>query len=313
MRKSKLAAVGATLLVANAVAQNVTPLKSVPIPITLQGNIPDSTCQYESINTINQRILPNVKELVKTLYFRYWKVNLWRECQFWKDGMFCTNQNCAVEAAEEDEIPLDYKSSKLGSVDMTGASGDFSSVFGSCDYSSKDFCVLDNEASAGLCAQERANAVRWCLCKLIVKSRTFYWIFRRASKSSMEGNLRGELLQCLGRRSEQTGWTRFDNESRGWHVYRETNLLQAYFWFSLCHFSRNLQRLVKSNVGRMGTHLETDALTRKGKESRLLHLEGGKLSRQDSKHLLQLCRHYESSDQDYPLASKVQVLHHRQG
>jgi len=152
-RNSKLtwkhAIFGATLLLHPVAGQNATPLKSVPVPVTLQGDIPDSSCQYESINTINSRILPNVQELVKTLYFRYWRVNLWRECQFWKDGMFCTNQNCAVEAAEDNEVPEDYKSAKLGRVDMTGSSGDFSSVFGSCDYTNKDFCVLDNEASSG--------------------------------------------------------------------------------------------------------------------------------------------------------------------
>lgn len=59
----------------------------------------------------------------------------------------CTNRNCAVETADESEIPDEWKSGPLGSVDLSGSSPEMDTVLGGCSFTDKDFCILDNEHS----------------------------------------------------------------------------------------------------------------------------------------------------------------------
>lgn len=99
------------------------------------------------MNAYNEAVNPTVGDLVQTLFFRFWKVNLWKDCAFWKDGLFCSNRNCAVEPADESEVPDEWKSGPLGSVDLSGSSSEFSSVFGGCSITEKDFCIFDSETT----------------------------------------------------------------------------------------------------------------------------------------------------------------------
>lgn len=62
-----------------------------------------STCNttFTYIDELNKEIRPYLSELVKTLYFRYFKVNLDKQCRFWNAQHFCASENCAVEILED--------------------------------------------------------------------------------------------------------------------------------------------------------------------------------------------------------------------
>ncbi|RYG49106.1 hypothetical protein EON67_06965, partial [archaeon] len=39
-------------------------------------------------------------------YFRYFKVDLWRQCPFWEEDGVCFIQNCAVCECDQSEVPV---------------------------------------------------------------------------------------------------------------------------------------------------------------------------------------------------------------
>lgn len=67
------------------------------------GQIEDACCDYETVerrmNT--QRFFDTLSELVKTHYFRYYKVDLFKDCPFWNENGLCMNRACGVETADE--------------------------------------------------------------------------------------------------------------------------------------------------------------------------------------------------------------------
>ncbi|KAF3966824.1 hypothetical protein CMV_009117, partial [Castanea mollissima] len=50
------------------------------------GIVEDCCCDYETVDRLNKEVLyPSLQELVKTPFFRYFKVKLWCDCPFWPD------------------------------------------------------------------------------------------------------------------------------------------------------------------------------------------------------------------------------------
>lgn len=88
------------------------------------GQIEDACCDYETVEkTLNTpRFYRTLVDLVKTNYFRYYKVNLFKECPFWVENGLCMNRACSVEKASEHEVPEEYRSSSLSSVSTADAS-----------------------------------------------------------------------------------------------------------------------------------------------------------------------------------------------
>ena len=62
---------------------------------------PTCNTTFTYIDELNKDIRPYLSELVKTLYFRYFKVNLDKQCRFWNAQHFCASENCAVEILED--------------------------------------------------------------------------------------------------------------------------------------------------------------------------------------------------------------------
>ncbi|KAI3402459.2 ERO1 [Candida oxycetoniae] len=62
-----------------------------------------STCNttFSYIDKLNKEIRPSLADLVKTSYFRYFKVDLDKQCKFWDAQHFCATENCAVEVLED--------------------------------------------------------------------------------------------------------------------------------------------------------------------------------------------------------------------
>ncbi|CAD7695908.1 unnamed protein product [Ostreobium quekettii] len=72
----------------------------------LRGTVNDCCCDYETVNRVNQEHLhPVVSELVKTAYFRYFKVNLNCDCPLWPDEGMCSMETCSVCECEDGEVP----------------------------------------------------------------------------------------------------------------------------------------------------------------------------------------------------------------
>jgi len=114
-----------------------------------EGNISDCQCKYESVEEMNKEISPVLKELVETTFFRYYKVDLWKECPFWPDaGLLCTSERCAVPSVEEEKIPEEWNVENLSKIEKSSIFGE-SSMFNNCDYVSNEFCIFDEE-SGGL-------------------------------------------------------------------------------------------------------------------------------------------------------------------
>lgn len=143
------------------------------------GQIHDACCDYETVEKrLNTpKFYQTLKELVETNYFRYYKVDLYRDCPFWNENGLCMNKACGVEKASEvskaqcgtscsdgadqrapsssplqEEIPEEFRSSRLSSV----ATADRSEVIFPNDQkkgSSKD-------ASSGLNAPADS-----CVCR----------------------------------------------------------------------------------------------------------------------------------------------------
>ncbi|KAG0253448.1 hypothetical protein DFQ27_007415 [Actinomortierella ambigua] len=83
------------------------------------GVIGDSCgCDYETVDRLNVDFATQLQQLVKTPFFRYFKVNLYRDCPFWEGGGLCMNRDCSVETMDEQDVPEKWKSSTLGKVSM---------------------------------------------------------------------------------------------------------------------------------------------------------------------------------------------------
>ncbi|ORX84038.1 endoplasmic oxidoreductin [Anaeromyces robustus] len=114
-----------------------------------EGQISDCQCKYESVEEMNKELTPVLKDLVLTTYFRYYKVDLWKECPFWPDAeLLCTSERCSVPSVDISKIPDEWKAENLSKVEKSSIFGE-SSMFHNCDYSSNEFCIFDEE-SGGL-------------------------------------------------------------------------------------------------------------------------------------------------------------------
>ncbi|KAH7848099.1 hypothetical protein Vadar_033780 [Vaccinium darrowii] len=74
------------------------------------GLVEDCCCDYETVDHLNEEVLdPLLQELVKTPFFRYFKVKLWCDCPFWPDDGMCVLRDCSVCECPENEFPEPLK------------------------------------------------------------------------------------------------------------------------------------------------------------------------------------------------------------
>ncbi|XP_051869624.1 ERO1-like protein alpha [Pristis pectinata] len=74
------------------------------------GYLEDCTCDAETIQELNNKLFPKVQELLKSDYFRYYKVNLKKPCPFWSDNSHCGLRDCAVKPCEPSDLPAGIRS-----------------------------------------------------------------------------------------------------------------------------------------------------------------------------------------------------------
>ncbi|TXT12971.1 hypothetical protein VHUM_01372 [Vanrija humicola] len=107
------------------------------------GPIEHTSCAYETIEQVNTELFPKIHELVEHPFFRYYKVDLFRECPFWQENGFCMNRACSVEETEESEIPEKWRSAALSAVTVSSAEDGPSS----CYFRDDDFCFIEDDST----------------------------------------------------------------------------------------------------------------------------------------------------------------------
>lgn len=76
----------------------------------LEGKVDDSNSNIKDVDLFNNgKIYPRINSLVLKDYFRFYKVNLNRNCPFWKDGSHCAMRYCQVESCNEESVPAGLK------------------------------------------------------------------------------------------------------------------------------------------------------------------------------------------------------------
>lgn len=76
----------------------------------LQGRIDDCSCNINTVDTFNNvKVYPRLRSLLNKDYFRFYKVNLKRDCPFWPDDSRCAIRYCRVEPCQDDDIPSGLK------------------------------------------------------------------------------------------------------------------------------------------------------------------------------------------------------------
>lgn len=72
----------------------------------LHGALGDCNCNVDTIDYFNNvKIFPRIQSLVSKDYFRFYKVNLKKECPFWVDDSRCAMKYCHVKACPKDSVP----------------------------------------------------------------------------------------------------------------------------------------------------------------------------------------------------------------
>lgn len=93
-----------------------TPFQNSTFDSFLDTSIDESTAvTFRDINNLNELIRPVIKDLVGENFFRIFRLNLYKECPFWKNSGFCMHRSCAVDTIENwDDLPEIWQPENLG-------------------------------------------------------------------------------------------------------------------------------------------------------------------------------------------------------
>jgi hypothetical protein len=96
-----------------------TPFLNSSYEIFLNSNIDESTSvSFNDINELNEKIRPVIKKLVKENFFRIFRLNLFKECPFWKGDGFCMHRSCAVDTIDDwADLPDIWQPEALGKLE----------------------------------------------------------------------------------------------------------------------------------------------------------------------------------------------------
>ncbi|KAM9888964.1 hypothetical protein OXX79_012486, partial [Metschnikowia pulcherrima] len=104
---------------------------------------PTCNTTFSYIDTINAEIRPVLSKLMHTSFFKYFKLDLDKQCKFWNAQHFCATKNCAVETLPEEqynwsEVHDEFRPSKLGEIKHKSASSEAPATCEDLDYSHID-------------------------------------------------------------------------------------------------------------------------------------------------------------------------------
>ncbi|KAI9029577.1 endoplasmic reticulum Oxidoreductin 1-domain-containing protein [Phycomyces nitens] len=110
------------------------------------GQIKDTCCDFQSVEDMQRGIFDKIQDLVKTKFFRYYKLNLWRECPFWDEDGLCMNKDCSVETTDESILPKEWTQEALSALQMSPAGLSFQ-PFKACSYKDQDYCLVEDQSN----------------------------------------------------------------------------------------------------------------------------------------------------------------------
>ncbi|KAJ7496038.1 hypothetical protein B0H11DRAFT_2001621 [Mycena galericulata] len=106
------------------------------------GPIDTTMCDYETVESVNDRLYSNLHDLVEMPFFKYFQIDLYRECPFWSDDGSCNDPGCAITSVDESEIPEKWRASTLSRLESSKI--DDKHQLPGCYYRDSDFCFLDD-------------------------------------------------------------------------------------------------------------------------------------------------------------------------
>ncbi|CAI2369968.1 unnamed protein product [Moneuplotes crassus] len=83
--------------------------KNMPKSKVLSGQIDDVCTTAEELHSINSKIHSDLNKLRESVFFRIFKVNLEKECKFWKTEGVCISNKCMVDECDDTEVPSQFK------------------------------------------------------------------------------------------------------------------------------------------------------------------------------------------------------------
>lgn len=106
------------------------------------GPIEMTHCDYEQVETASDDLFANLQELVKTPFFKYFQVDLYRDCPFWEENGACGNRECAITTVDESDVPEKWRAAALSQIEQPPS--DKRTRLPGCYYRDSDFCFLDD-------------------------------------------------------------------------------------------------------------------------------------------------------------------------
>ncbi|GLI59262.1 hypothetical protein VaNZ11_001109 [Volvox africanus] len=76
----------------------------------LSGHVDECcNCTYQDVDRLNTVVHPLLRHLVRTAFFRYFKVNIYCDCPLWPDDSMCSLRACSVCECEQSEVPQPWR------------------------------------------------------------------------------------------------------------------------------------------------------------------------------------------------------------
>ncbi|GIL71642.1 hypothetical protein Vretifemale_2171 [Volvox reticuliferus] len=76
----------------------------------LSGHVDECcNCTYQDVDQLNAVVHPLLRQLVRTAFFRYFKVNIYCDCPLWPDDSMCSLRACSVCECEQSEVPQPWR------------------------------------------------------------------------------------------------------------------------------------------------------------------------------------------------------------
>uniref|UniRef100_H2XLV5 Uncharacterized protein n=1 Tax=Ciona intestinalis TaxID=7719 RepID=H2XLV5_CIOIN len=130
----------------------------------LSGQIDDCFCDIETLEKFNnEQVFPLVSQLVKRDFFRYYKVNMFKPCNYFDGDIgFCESESCGVKPCSEEDLPVGLRNGNFNKhtpdtedVECNKPKKSISDINGTLRWDKHDdtvhqFCDIDDESSIEL-------------------------------------------------------------------------------------------------------------------------------------------------------------------
>ncbi|CDO77316.1 hypothetical protein BN946_scf184775.g6 [Trametes cinnabarina] len=118
------------------------PVKEAACEYIPTGPIETTQCDFETVESATDELYTELHALVETPFFKYFRVDLYRDCPYWQENGFCMNRECGITTVDESEIPERWRAAELSKIERPP--GDQRTELPGCYYRDSDYCFLDD-------------------------------------------------------------------------------------------------------------------------------------------------------------------------